>query len=104
MPELLPFLPAEDDLSGDVTMLPFFGGLGCVLFFIISIVTYCQHRSIMQLGVPMRVVEIGACRDHDCPIKVQSITNASDVLERSTGSKIFIGDIVKCGSERCYKD
>lgn len=96
-----------DGLSDSDTFLPLFGGLGVlVVFIVICLFTYCDHREIILDGTPMVVVEIGTCHSDKCAVKVRSNNGSKDteLLEKTTGSAVFVGDILMCGFKTCYKD
>lgn len=92
-----------DDVPDSAGMLPFFGGAGILLFLIIVGFAYCSHKDVMAVGEWGEVTAIGTCRDGSCAIKVMTLESEQEI-HRTTGSKIFVGDKVKCGSDTCFKD
>jgi hypothetical protein len=61
-----------------------------------------NYSNTMETGVQMIITEIGTCRSADCAIRVKD--ESGKVFDKETGSKVFVGDKVKCGDSRCYKD
>jgi hypothetical protein len=91
----------SDDISSSDSMLPLFGFSGVVILLIIGVVAYYTEKDAIKNGVLATVVSIGTCHDDSCGVKVES---GGQVLERETGSKVFIGDKLQCGGKRCYKE
>ena len=92
-----------DGLNDSDTLLPFFGFLGLVVFIIICLFTYCQHKEVIKNGTSMVVIEIGTCTSDKCVIRVKS-NDAELTFEKIIKGSVFVGDTVICSSEICYKD
>ena len=90
-----------DDLGDSDWLLGLFGLPGLVVLAVVCCLYYCQHRDVTYNGVKMEIVAVGTCKDGDCVIKVKQ---GDGTLERTTGSSVFVGDVVMCGKKRCYKD
>ena len=92
-----------DDISDSDSMLPMFGftGIIIIIFIIICAFAYCSENRAIKTGFDASVTEIGTCRDADCLIKVNQ---AGKIIERTTGSKVFVGDVLRCNESRCYKE
>lgn len=91
-----------DDISDTDEMLPWFGSAGVIIFVVICIFAFMSYSDVMKVGIPMTIVDIGTCRSADCAIRVKD--NTGRLFQKETGSKVFVGDVVKCGDNRCYKD
>jgi len=91
-----------DDLSDSDEMLPILGVGGLIVFGLLCFFSYSSYTDTMKTGTLMTIAEIGTCHDAHCAIKVKD--NTGLIFQKETGSKVFVGDIVKCGESRCYKD
>lgn len=90
-----------DDISDSDSMLPMFGFAGFIMFIVICAFAYCSENRAIKTGFDATVKEIGTCRDADCLLKVE---HSGKIEERSTGSKVFVGDVLRCNESRCYKE
>ena len=90
-----------DDISDSDSMLPALGAGGVLVFIIICAIAFFSEKEATQSGFIATIVEIGSCHDASCAIRVK---HGESVEARVTGSKVFVGDLVKCNDSRCYKD
>lgn len=96
-----------DGLGESDFLMPWFGIVGFILFLAVCLFSYCHHREIMADGTKMEVVAVGTCTRKECAIKVRPMgakLEDTTTFEKTTGGKIFVGDLVMCGFETCYKD
>lgn len=96
-----------DGLSDSNFMMPWFGLGGIILFILVCLFTYCHHQEIMTDGTQMEVAAVGTCTRSECVIKVRRTEAQIEdptLLEKTTSSKVFVGDLVMCGFKTCYKD
>jgi len=92
-----------DDISeGDEVLFGFGGFIGLVIFIGICLYACNSESRAIKSGFDATIQEIGTCKDADCVIRVQK--SDGSVLERATGSKVFVGTTVRCNESRCYKE
>jgi hypothetical protein len=92
-----------DDVPDSASDFLLFGGAaGLIVFLIFMGISMCSHHEATTHGVSAKIVNIGTCRDGSCVIRVE--LPSGTVVERKTGSQVFVGDTVHCNESSCFKD